>query len=140
VVGRLSALAAVLVLSASAQPASPAQVVRAWSHALNTNRNEAAARLFAPNAEIVQGPLDVRLTTHALAVGFNASLPCAGRIVRLTVKGEVATAVFVLGERPRHRCDAPGQKAAARFHVHNGKIVRWEQIPVPADSGKPTAS
>jgi hypothetical protein len=124
----------------AAPPSSPAAIVRQWSRELNANHNEAAARLFASNAEIVQGPLDVRLTTHALAVGFNASLPCAGRIVRITVRGEVATAVFVLGERPRHRCDGPGQKAAARFRVHRGKIVRWEQIPVPRDAGKPTAS
>jgi limonene-1,2-epoxide hydrolase len=123
----------------AATPPSPAAIVREWSADLNADRNEAAARLFAPNAVVVQFPYVVRLRTHALAVGFNASLPCAGRIVGISVKGEVATAVFVLGRRPHHRCDGPGQKAAARFRVHNGKIVRWEQIPVPANVGKPTA-
>ena len=97
----------------------------------------AAARLFAPNARIIQGPLDVRLTSPTLAVAFNASLPCAGRIVRITVRGNRATATFVLGERPRHKCDAPGVKAAALFVVENGLIVLWQQVPVPSD--KPTA-
>ena len=125
----LLALGAVL---AAGQTASPAQVVRAWSHALNTNDNRAAAALFAPNARVVQPGLDARLTSRALATAFNASLPCAGRIVVLTVKGERVTATFVLGHRPNHRCDAPGgAKAAAVFVVHGGKIVLWQQIPVP---------
>ena len=110
---------------------TPAQVVRAWSHALNTNDNEAAARLFALNARVVQPGVDVRLVTHALAVGFNNALPCAGKIVHLHVTGSRVLATFVLGQRPKHRCDAPGQKAAALFVIRNGKIVLWKQVPVP---------
>ena len=110
---------------------SPAQVVRAWSKALNANDNAAAAALFAHNARIVQGSLDVRLESRALAVGFNAALPCAGKIVDLRVSGDRVTATFLLGERPRHHCDAPGTKAAALFEIRNGKIVLWKQIPVP---------
>jgi limonene-1,2-epoxide hydrolase len=115
---------------------TPAEVVRAWSRALNTNDNEHAARLFAQNARVLQPGVDVRLTTHRLAVAFNNALPCAGRIVEISVKGNRATAVFVLGQRPRHRCDAPGVKAAALFVVRSGKIVLWQQVPVPE---KPTA-
>jgi limonene-1,2-epoxide hydrolase len=121
------AVAAVLL----ATTPSPAHVVRAWSEALNANDNAAAAALFAPNARVVQGPLDVRLATRALAVGFNASLPCAGKIVELRVSGDRVTATFLLGERPRHHCDGPGTKAAALFEIRNGKIVLWKQIPVP---------
>jgi limonene-1,2-epoxide hydrolase len=110
---------------------SPAQVVRAWSKALNADDNVAAAALFAPNARVVQGPLDVRLRTRALAVGFNASLPCAGKILELRTSGMRVTATFLLGERPRHHCDAPGSKAAAQFVIRNGKIVLWKQVPVP---------
>jgi len=110
---------------------SPAQVVRSWSKALNANDNAAAAALFAHNARIVQGSLDVRLESRALAVGFNAALPCAGKIVDLRVSGDRVTATFLLGERPRHHCDAPGTKAAALFEIRNGKIVLWKQIPVP---------
>jgi hypothetical protein len=134
------ALGAVLVVAAAgsgAAPAArgtrtPAQVVRLWSRDLNANHNEAAARLFALGARVVQPGVDVRLTTHALAVGFNGSLPCAGRITRLQAKGARVTATFVLGERPKHTCDGPGAKAAAVFVVRKGKIVLWEQVPVPA--------
>jgi limonene-1,2-epoxide hydrolase len=123
---------------AAPRPASPAQVVRAWSKALNANRNEAAARLFALGARVVQPGVDVKLTTHALARGFNDALPCAGRITRLQAKGKGRiVATFVLGTRPKHRCDGPGQKAAALFVVHKGKIVLWQQVPVPPEA--PTA-
>jgi limonene-1,2-epoxide hydrolase len=115
----------------------PAAVVRAWSAALNANRNEDAARLFAPSARVVQPGIDVRLPTHAIAVGFNDSLPCAGKIVRMDVTGNRVVATFVLGERPKHRCDAPGVKAAALFVVRNGKIVLWQQVPVPKDKRPP---
>ncbi len=134
-VGAALALAAA---GAAQAAASPAQVARAWSKALNANNNVAAAALFAHNAEVVQPGVDVRLNSRALAVAFNASLPCAGRIVAVDVKGAKATATFVLGHRPKHRCDAPGVKAAAVFTVRSGKIVRWEQVPAPPDKG-PTA-
>ena len=125
---------AVLALAAgTAQAAAkPAQVVRAWSKALNANDNVAAADLFAHNARVIQpGVVDGRLNSHALAVAFNDSLPCAGRLVAMQVNGNRVTATFVLGERPKHHCDAPGAKAAALFVVRAGKIVRWQQVPVP---------
>jgi limonene-1,2-epoxide hydrolase len=127
---RALAVAAVALAAGSAAP-TPAQVVRAWSKALNADENVAAGALFAPNARVVQGPLDVRLRTRALAVEFNAALPCSGKILELRVSGDRVTATFMLGERPRHRCDAPGTKAAALFEIRNGKIVLWKQIPVP---------
>jgi hypothetical protein len=124
------ALLASLILATSS--ASPAAVARAWSKDLNANRNAAAARLFAPNARVVQPGVDVRLTSRAVAVGFNNALPCAGRIV--------AIATFVLGQRPKHHCDAAGVKAAALFVVHNGKITLWQQVAVPKpDAGKQPA-
>ena len=107
--------------------------MRAWSAALNRNDNVAAGKLFAPNAQIIQPPLAGRLASAQGAVEFNASLPCAGKIVRLTVSGKRVTAVFVLGHRPKHVCDAPGGKAAAVFVVEHGRITLWEQIPVPTD-------
>ena len=132
-------LGAVLATAAAgtAQAAvKPADVVRAWSRALNANDNEHAARLFAMNARVVQPGVDVRLISHRLAVAFNNALPCAGKIVEIRVAGNRATAVFLLGQRPKHRCDAPGVKAAALFVVRSGKIVLWQQVAVPE---KPTA-
>jgi limonene-1,2-epoxide hydrolase len=130
---------AVAAAGSGAAPAAqkPESVVRAWSAALNANRNEAAARLFAVGARVVQPGIDVRLATHDIAVGFNDALPCAGRIVRLDVTGNRVVATFVLGERPQHRCDAPGVKAAALFIVRNGKITLWQQVPVPKDKRPP---
>jgi limonene-1,2-epoxide hydrolase len=132
--GALVALAAASVAVAASRPKD---VVRAWSAALNANDNERAARLFAPNARVVQPGVNVPLSSHRLAVAFNESLPCAGKIVSIKVVGNRATATFLLGERPKHRCDAPGQKAAALFVVRAGKIIRWQQVPVPDDG--PTA-
>jgi hypothetical protein len=132
------ALLASLILATSS--ASPAAVARAWSNDLNANRNTAAARLFAPNARVVQPGVNVVLTSRALAIGFNNALPCAGRIVAIQVHGNRATATFILGQRPKHHCDAPGVKAAALFVVRNGKITLWKQVPVPdPNAGKPTA-
>jgi hypothetical protein len=120
------------------QPPSPPAIVRAWSQALNANDNEAAAELFAPGAHVTQPGVDVRLTAE-LALEFNASLPCGGQIVRMTQKGNRVTAVFLLTERPKHVCDAPGGKAAAIFTISkHGLIVRWAQVPVPP-AKKPTA-
>lgn len=122
----------------AAPPPSPPAIVRQWSAALNRNDNAAAAKLFAPGARVIQGPLDVQMTPK-LAVAFNASLPCAGRIVAMRRKGDAVVATFVLGHRPQHRCDGPGQKAAAAFVVRNGKIVLWEQVAVPVSPSGPTA-
>ena len=134
---RLALVGAALALAAAGTAqaaATPAQVARAWSKALNANNNVAAANLFAHNARVIQPGLDMRLSSHALAVAFNESLPCAGRIIAVQVTGNRATATFVLGERPKHRCDAPGAKAAAVFTVRSGKIIRWQQVAVPGPS------
>lgn len=127
--GEVRALALLAVTLVGAAP-TPQSVVRAWSRALNANDNEAAAALFAPGARVIQPGVDVRLTPK-LALAFNASLPCAGRIIAMERQGNRVVATFLLGERPKHRCDGPGEKAAALFVVRNGRIVLWEQIPVP---------
>ena len=125
-----------MVAAAAVPPPSPPAIVRRWSRALNHNDNTAAGALFAAGARVIQPGVDVPVSRR-LAVAFNASLPCGGKILKLTRSGDRVTATFTLTERPRHRCDAPGTKAAAVFTVRHGKIVRWEQVPVPADA--PTA-
>jgi hypothetical protein len=113
----------------AAAPRTPAQVVRAWSAALNAGDDKAAGALFAPNAIAVQAPYAYRLPTTKVAALWNSGLPCSGRIIKLTVRGNVATATFELGARKGHKCDAPGTLAGAKFTVVKGKIVRWEQVP-----------
>lgn len=113
----------------------PADVVRAWSTALNADRNDAAADLFATGAVVVQGGGELRLASHGDAVAWNEALPCDGRIVDLKVDGEVVTATFRLADSRTTPCDAPGQEATAVFTVREGKIVRWEQAGGSPPSG-----
>jgi limonene-1,2-epoxide hydrolase len=120
---------ALLVVCAACSGGAPSaeSVVRAWSHALNNGDNEAAARLFATGAEVVQGATVLTLETHRQAVAWNASLPCSGRIVSIRSRGETATATFVLSDRKTSECDGPGARVTALFKVHGGKIVLWHQ-------------
>lgn len=114
--------------------ASPESVVRAWSEAINSDDNEAAADLFARGAEVIQaGSLVLR--TEEEARRFNAGLPCSGEIVDLVADGDSVTATFRLGDRRTSRCDAPGAEARAEFRVRDGKIVLWHQLPSPRGEG-----
>jgi SnoaL-like domain len=119
-------------------PAATKRVVRSWSARLNAYDNAGAARLFARPAVFEQGGTALRLRSYVDIALWHSLLPCAGRIVSITVRGERATAVFVLANGRGRRCDAAGQKAAAVFRVRGGKIVSWTQVPVPAPKG-PTA-
>lgn len=132
---RLAAiLLALLALTACGghKTASPTAVVRAWSAALDRNDNEAAGRLFAGAAQVIQNGALTTLPTHAAAVRWNSLLPCGGEITSLELQGkQQVMAVFTLKERPGHTCDAPGEQAAALFEVQNGRIVVWHQTDVP---------
>ena len=112
-------------------PTATKRVVRAWSSRLNAYDNAGAARLFSHPAVFVQGGSALRLETSAQIALWHRLLPCAGRIVSISVDGELATAVFRLANGRHRRCDAPGQKAAAVFRVRHGKILAWVQVPVP---------
>jgi hypothetical protein len=116
---------------------SAEDVVRAWSQALNAGDNEAAAELFAPGAQIVQGGRTVRLETHEDAVAWNASLPCSGEIVEVETEGDNVTATFLLDDRTTSACDAPGAEATATFEIEDGKIVLWHQLGGEAEETGP---
>jgi hypothetical protein len=134
---RAALLVVVLTLLAGCggSHASPEDVVREWSTALNADRNDAAADLFASGAQVVQGGVEVILSTHQDAVAWNGSLPCNGRIVSLDVDGGVVSAVFLLRDSQTVPCDAPGERVTAIFTVEGGKITRWEQ---PLEAPGPT--
>ena len=108
------ALGAVLVVAAAgsgAASATPAAASPPGSCGPGARRSTRTAtrtrRRCSPRTrEIIEGTVDVRLTTHKLAVAFNASLPCAGQIVALEVKRDAALATFVLGHRPATRATA----------------------------------
>ena len=112
------------------------QLVRDWSAAINRGDDTRAAGLFAPPATIEQAGLQYVLESADAVYAFNHGLPCAGRIVELRERPGEVVAVFVLGERPGHRCDAPGARVAAVFTIAGGKIVGWRQIdPDAPDPG-----
>ena len=150
---RRAVLAAVVLLAlpAGADAATPQSattaareqrmraVVHAWSARLNASDNDGVARLFALPALVVQGQYAYRLRTRAQISLWYSGLPCSGRVVSVAIRGQFATAVFRLGDRGTSQCDAPGTLAAARFEIVGGKIVRWEQVPVPAAPSGPVA-
>jgi limonene-1,2-epoxide hydrolase len=125
--------AAALVLAlvaAGCGGASPEEVVRAWSDALNHGLNDDAGALFAPKAVAVSGTGDeIVLTNQADAVAFSASLPCQGKIIALSTDGNRVTATFLLDMRGTFACPAPSTVDTTVFTVEDGKIVRWEQLP-----------
>jgi hypothetical protein len=106
-------------------------VVHEWSARLNAGNNAAVARLFRVPVLMVQGTYVFRLVNRSQVARWHAALPCAGHVISITVRGKIATVVFLLGNRTTSQCDAPGALAAARFTIVRGKIVRWQQIPVP---------
>jgi limonene-1,2-epoxide hydrolase len=132
----LALLFAASLAGCGSTPPSPESVVRAWSQELNTGDNQAAAKLFAPDAEIVQAGTTLRLHTQAEAVAWNAALPCSGRIVSIKTSGDTTRATFILGDREKSKCDGPGQRATTIVRVHKGKIVLWHQTSAaPAPVG-----
>ena len=131
------ALAVALAGCGGTSTRSPEDTARAWSAALNRSDNEAAARLFAPDTQIIQNG-EIVLRTHRDAVRWNAGLPCGGKITRvIRQRKDQVLVVFRLTERPGHHCDAPGLDAAAVFRVEHGKIVLWRQTnpPTPLPPG-----
>ena len=129
-------LFAAVLAGCGSTPPSSESVVRAWSQELNSGDNEAAAKLFAAGAEIVQAGTTLRLDTQAQALAWNTALPCSGRIVSITTNGDVTRATFVLGDRKDRKCDGPGERATAIVKVRKGKIVLWHQTSAsPAPVG-----
>ena len=128
----LPLLLAVLAASCGGGPPSPESVVRAWNEAVNSGDNEAAARLFAPGARVIQAGRVYTLADRGDAVAFNAGLPCSAEIVEIETQGDTVTATFSLADRTTSRCDAPGVEVTAVFEISEGKIVVWEQLAGPA--------
>jgi hypothetical protein len=126
-----TARAAPVARAPTARQRRMAALVRAWSARLNASDNAGVARLFALPAVIIQGPFAYRLATRSEIAEWHAGLPCAGKIVSIKFQGNYAIAVFRLANRGATPCDSPGSLAAARFEIVRGKIVSWEQVPVP---------
>ena len=128
----LFALFSATLLAGCGGGKDPADVVRAWSRAVNTGDNDAAARLFAPGARAEYGDLRFDVGTYLAAVGFNEQLPCSGTIVAIEAREDVVTATFLLGRRERVPpwldCQGAGDRSTAQFVVEDGKIAVWRQL------------
>jgi limonene-1,2-epoxide hydrolase len=111
------------------KPAAPADVVASWSQAINAGDDEAAAKLFAPDAVVIQGGQRTQLPGKAEALVFNSSLPCGGKVVKQSVAGNEVTATFTLTRRPDHMCDGTGEPAVTVFTIEDGKITLWHELP-----------
>jgi hypothetical protein len=134
----LGLVAAALVAGCGGGSPSPESVVRAWSNRLNEGDNEAAAKLFALGAEIIQPGRTIRLDSTSEALAFNIALPCSGEIVALSSAGDTVRATFRLGDRESSRCDGPGAEVRTVFRVREGKIVLWHQLPSPVPASGET--
>jgi hypothetical protein len=123
------------VEQATTDQATMERVVRAWSDNLNAGDNEALARLFALPALIAQVDGVGEFTSYEQIAAFFALLPCSGTVVSIAYdEPDVALAVFELGDRTTSPCDAtPGTLAAARFVFRDGKLIVWQQVPVPGE-------
>ena len=124
----LLALLLVTLTACGGGDPSPESVARAWSQSVNSDDDVGAARLFATGARVVQGDDVRRFDSFAEARAWHRALPCAGRIVTLHARGETVRVTFVLSDRRRGECDAPGERAHALFRVQKGKIVLWHQL------------
>jgi limonene-1,2-epoxide hydrolase len=118
--------------------ATPTDVVTSWSQAINGGDDEAAAKLFAPDAVVIQAGQQTRLPGEAEALVFNSSLPCGGKIVKQSATANEVTATFTLTRRPGHMCDGTGESAVTVFGIKDGKITLWHELP-PAAADEQTA-
>jgi hypothetical protein len=108
---------------------TPAQVVRAWSAALNRGDEEAASALFGPKAVFVAGDYQTVLRTRAQVLAFHREIGWCGPIVRLAREGEEIVAQFSLASRRSGRCErGGGERASVAFRIRDGKIVFFDQI------------
>ena len=108
---------------------APEAVVDTWSQAINGGDDEAAAKLFAKDAVVVQDGQRLTLATEADALAFNASLPCGARVVEKETDGNDVTTTFTLTRRPGHMCDGTGEAVVTVFRISDGKITLWHQLP-----------
>jgi SnoaL-like domain len=108
---------------------TPAQVVRAWSAALNRGDEEAASALFGPKAVFVAGDYQTVLRTRAQVLAFHREIGWCGPIVRLVAKGSEVEAQFSLVSRPNGPCERGGRgRGSVYFRIRDGKIVFFDQI------------
>src|SRR5215207_7124320 len=112
------------------------RVIRGWLLALERQDYQQAAYYFAPRALIDQGR-PFRLATRAIAINFNASLPCRADLVRLKDEGRRVLATFSLRRGPGGPCTG---FVRVRYTIRNGKFTEWRQLPNTSPERAPPRS
>jgi len=96
---------------------------------VNAGDDEAAARMFAGDARVVEAGSVRRLRTFDEAHAWHLRLRCSRRVVRLRSQEARVRATFLLGDRGRNgSCARRGMRADELFRVRNGKIVLWHEL------------
>jgi hypothetical protein len=108
---------------------SSAQVVRAWSAAVNRGDDEAAAALFGSKVVFVAGDYRTVLRSRDEALAFNRAIGWCGPIVRLARDDGEVVAQFSLASRSSGHCERGGrERGSVAFRIRDGKIVFFDQI------------
>ena len=126
----LALLAAALTGCGGSQPSAEG-VVRAWAESIRLGDAEAAAELFAPGAEVVDGERIRVLRTEAEAIRYARREACAGAVVRIDDEGG-ATVEAEFDVRGATRCDGADRELAL-FRVEDGRITFLHRLPQRRD-------
>ena len=130
---RAVALALVVAALAACGGREPSAegVVRAWAESVRLGDAEAAAALFAPGAEIIDGDRTRVLETEAEAIRYARREACAGAVVRIDdERGATIEAEFDV--RGATRCEGADRELAL-FRVEDGRITFLHRLPQRRD-------
>ena len=119
---------------ADAERLSP--VLRGWGKALRHDRSARAASYFTVPAIVAQGNA-LFLRSAADVKRFNASFPCAARLLHVQPDGRFVIGTFELTPRPQHKCSAAGDLLRVAFALRRRKIAEWREVPQPSQPGPP---
>jgi hypothetical protein len=125
------ALLAVALAGCGGSEPSAEGVVRAWAESIRLGDAEAAAELFAPGAEIVDGERTRVLETEADAIRYARREACAGAVVRIDDEGG-ATVEAEFDVRGATRCEGADRELAL-FRVEDGRITFLHRLPQRRD-------
>jgi hypothetical protein len=126
----LALLAAALSGCGGSEPSAEG-VVRAWAESVRLGDAEAAAALFAPGAEIVDGERIRVLETEAEAIRYARREACAGAVLRIDDEGG-ATVEAEFDVRGATRCEGADRELAL-FRVEDGRITFLHRLPQRRD-------
>ena len=125
----------------------PRPVLRGWGAALARNDAERAAGYFTLPAVVTLGETET-LETARQVEAFNAALPCGVELLHVQPDAGFVVGTFELTQRPKHRCDTPGDLIRIAFVLHDRKIAEWRRVrqdvdpaatpaPTPAATARP---